>query len=323
MNAMRAEVIRVQEAYKPNSKRRDVLSVSGSLWLDRIAKGKLLTSQRSHELTSLNKRKHVPQEMSSKREVSFYLPLYDRTIVFPQREDVTNLRYRRLQGGSEADLTSVVSVLVAIILWADGQESDVVEVAIKTDLRGTQELIQFTDGALGAEIRKMLIAKKEGDLKLTDLISIAHSKIEGPRDNDWVVREVVSLAVRHGIVCTKESAKAGAYLRVMERVRSSNADRRRLIDADMPISLRGVEVQEVVEFNKEGREFIINDDSVDNAFEVTIQPCVGSTEESLSNALLSYRKRESSFIVHIEANNRCRRSIRGSAFRKIEHISCQ
>lgn len=323
MNAMRAEVIRVQKAYKPNSKRRDVVSVSGSLWLDRIAKGKLLTSQRSRELTKLNKRKHVPQEMLSKREVSFYLPLYDRTVVFPQKEDVTNLRYGRLQVGSDADLTSVVSVLVATILWAGGQESDVVEVAIEADHCGTQKLIQFADGALGAELRKMLIAKEEGDLKLTDLVSCVHSKIEGPRDNDWVVREVLSLVVRHGIVCSKESARAGAYLKVMEKVRSSNCDRRRLIDADMPVSLRGVTVRQVMEFNKKGLEFIIIDDSLDEAYEVTVQPFSGTTEDSVSKALLWKRKKETSIVVHIEADNRRRRVIQGSSYGTFGNVSCQ
>lgn len=113
------------------------------MWLDRIAKGKLLTSERAKELTYRRRREDVPQELRSCRETSFYLPMYGRTVVFPHVEDLTNVRYALLQIGTGGDLTSTVSVLVAVIIWGCGQDSEAVDAAIAADRPGTEELVRF------------------------------------------------------------------------------------------------------------------------------------------------------------------------------------
>lgn len=327
VDVMRREVGRIQEAYYTKlSRRREVCNISGSLWLDRIAKGKLLTSERAQELTYKRRLKTVPQELKSARETAFHLPLYDRTVVRPNMEDLTNIVYTRQQVGSDADLTSAVSVLVAAIMWANGQEASVVETMIKADQDGTCDLVQFGDGSrgIGAEVRKMFASKEEGELKITDLVSSV-DRLGGPMDKAWVIREVLSLAVCHGVSCTSATeVMGGGYLKCVQTVRCTNRNRLNLIDADTYVSLEGVKVHRMSEIGRSREyEFRIVDDTVNSCFEVTLVVSTGTSEEELSRAMSPGRRNTNILVVQMEANNSISRNVGSSLIGTLRRVSVQ
>ncbi|PXF45863.1 hypothetical protein BWQ96_04400 [Gracilariopsis chorda] len=325
MNAMSRRVTEVQENYTKGSKKREVRNMSGSMWLDRIAKGKLLTSERAKQLTYARLRKDVPQEFDSAREKGFYLPLYKVVIVVPKVEELLNIRYTRLQVGAEADLTSAVSVLVACVLWANAQNHDVVEEIIRADKEGTGDLLKFSSGRLSVQLKKSLIKQAgdgNGNLSVGGLIDTVYRSCAGPMDKAWVIREVLALACVLGVTHTETSLGRACYLTTIERIRSCDKNVKEVLDADTAVPLDGVLVRQITKASGE-LAFVVVDSSLPPHLEVMLMPTDGCSEDEISTRIVSKKSDGRRLIAHMVPQSRRERSVYGSAYATLKDVHVQ
>lgn len=322
LSAMRRQVASVQKNYKKGSAKRDIKHMSGSMWLDRIAKGKLLTGERAKELTYARLRQDVPQEFESPRETGFYLPLYKVTVVVPRVEDFLNIRYARLQVGSESELTSAVTVLVSSVLWANAQDEEVVEEIIRADKAGTGDLLKFSSGRLSVQLKKSFLKKARDEaLSVSNLIDVVTRDCAGHIDRDWVVREVLALACVLGVTYTPASARTACYLKTIEGTRSCDKDVKDVIVANAPVPMDGVEVRQITDAEMR-LTFLLMDGTLPSSVEVILEPTHDCREEDISKRIMG-KNDGRRLITHMVSQPSRHRELRGSVYGILRDVGAQ
>lgn len=322
LSAMSRQVTKVQQNYTKGSAKREVKPMSGSLWLDRIAKGKLLTSERAKELTYARLRQDVPQEFESPREKGFYLPLYKVTVVVPRVEEFLNIRYARLQVGSESELTSAVTVLVSSVLWANAEEEEVVEEIIRADKAGTGDLLKFSSGRLAIQLKESFLRQaRDGALSVSKLIDVVYKACSGPIDRDWVVREVLALACVLGVTHTPASRRTACYLKIIEGTRSCDKDVKDVIVANAPVPMDGVEVRQITD--ADGRlTFLLMDSTLPSSVEVILVSTHGCGEEDISKRITG-KNDGRRLITHVVSQTARHHEMLGSAYGVLRDVGAQ
>ncbi|KAI0563435.1 hypothetical protein FGB62_40g09 [Gracilaria domingensis] len=231
-------------------------SMSGSLWLDRIVKGELMTRARVSAQLTGSIREDRPRIYETLNDEGIYMPMYQTMLVYPKMDRYLRCTYETKQIGVTRTYAELGGALVCLSLLLDDVDDPVIALELLAlDAHGSEGLTKPCEGRLAELIYGASKSQEEkGKISISQLYELVYRQSSDALDKDWIVREMVSILASLNVCHTYASRGLACYSVVLERKYRRERQRIALLVYDRGIQMAGTPCRKVRGVGDEGQQ---------------------------------------------------------------------